>query len=60
MYKLLLVALLIVGCVDSLPFHYAKNRQRVARGVNNSRLSPSISFGLNEAALSKYQKDNQV
>ncbi len=55
----LLFFLLVCCHVQSLPYHYAKNRQRIARGTN-SRLSPSISYGLNEAALSKYQAGNQV
>ena len=63
MVKLFVLLLLVVSLsfhVDSLPYHYAKNRQRIARGVNTSRLSPSISFGASEAALSKYKKDYQV
>ena len=59
MFKIILFALLCSN-VDSLPYHYAKNRQRVSRGHNNSRLSPSISLGLNEAAFSKYREDSQV
>ena len=61
MFKIILFVLLCTN-VDSLPYHYAKNRQRVSRGHNNnnSRLSPSISLGLNEAAFSKYREESQV
>ena len=59
--KPLLIFLLLTFCqVHSLPYHYGKNRYRLTRSTSTSRLSPSISFGLSEAALSKYRKDRQV